>query len=94
MQMIGFKLYICFPFEGLELVLSSGYLYDQTKKPWALSFWWTSPEDNTFYAFSQFTDGKIKCILGNSTGGELLESCAWFPLDFTPQKFAFADYAL
>lgn len=68
-----------FPSGSLKFVLGNGYLYTSwPKNPWA------SLEDNTPYLLSQFIDGKIKCILGNSTRKEFLEFCALLPLDFTP----------
>lgn len=71
-------LHTYFPSGSLKLVLGNGYVYtSRPKKTWA------SLEDNTSYLLSQFIDGKIKCILGNSTGKELLEFCAWLPLHFT-----------
>lgn len=53
---------------------------------------WTSLVDYTSHML-QSIDRGIKCILCSSTGRGLLEAYTWFPPDFAPCAFPFADCA-
>lgn len=45
------------------------------------------------HMLSQLIARGIKHVLCDSTGRRLLEACTWFPLDFAPCAFSFADFA-
>lgn len=50
--------------------------------------------DNISHMLSLFVAGGTKHVPCDSTERELLEVCAWFPLNFAPYAFLFADFGL
>lgn len=65
----------------------TGCLHDKTPiKPLGTESLMTFP--GRHFTRSVTTAGGIKHVLGGTTGKNLLEACAWFPLNFTPCALA------
>ena len=93
METMWFIMLPSVPSGSLELVLGSEYLHDQpSKKPWVLFL--EFPREKTHHRVVTIHDWKTVHSLGHSTETELLECCAWFPLNFIPWRFSLCWFCL